>query len=532
MGVTHKIGIGDEVRQALKRGVDLAADTAKVTLGPRGRNVVLDTNPYTNPVNTNDGVRIVREVQANDAFEKIGVRIVKEVAEKTNDIAGDGTTTASLLTQEIINNAMVQLANGVDAVELRNDIERAAGMVVANLKSQATPITSLPELINVATISCGNAELGKIVAEVVYKLGADGVVTIEDGETDTTTARMTEGIELRGGFLVSAFINQRAKQESHLDDVPVFVTDQDITTAVEVAKMMEACAMNNFKRCVLIANNITGEALVNCVLMWNQKKFEMLPIRVQAHGEMGKGLLKDVAIATGATFYAGDEGYRLLQSHENQYDFNHFGRAARVIATKDRTTIIDGAGKDAIAERVAELQAQANNAIRAFEADNLKERAAKLRSGVGVITVGGIIETEKEERKYRIEDAINACKAALEAGIVSGGGTALYRSIVAFDGEIMTPGNNAIMKACQAPLQQMIYNGALMVDRSDLERIISDRAATIDMKTGTVVNALEAGIIDPVKVVSTALINAAQAAALFVITERVVTSETDTSEKV
>lgn len=527
----HQTKNGDEARKAIQVGIDHAADIVKVTLGPRGRNVVLDTNPYAaHPLNTNDGVRILRELDSDDPWKKIGIKTAKEVAEKTNDVAGDGTTTASILLQAIVKAGMVQLANGVDAVQLRNDIEQAAKAVIAEVDKQVVETKDIEELINVAAISSGNRELGAIVAEVVHKVGADGVVTLEDGE-DTTTGRVSEGIELRGGIVASVFINRPAKQESQLDDVPVFVTDQDITTAYEIARMAEACAGAGFKKCVLVANNISGEALVNAAILWNQNKFHLLPIRVQAYGDHGRGLLRDVAIATDATFFTTDEGHKLPQLPQDPFSIDLFGHADKVIATKDRTTVIGGAGEDQIADRISELEAQAKNAIRAFEKEQIKERIAKLRSGVGIITVGGVIGSELDERKWRIEDAINASKAALEAGIVTGGGSALYRAAGRVKLET-TPGTQAVLVACQEPLRQMARNSGFELDKRDLADVIAKDTSSFDFRTGELVEALEAGIIDPVKVVKQGLLNASSAAALFLITEAAVSAAEDDSEKV
>lgn len=532
MGNTKTVD-GIKARQQIQAGIDYAADIVKVTIGPRGRNVVLDTNPYLNyPLNTNDGVRILRELDSDDPWKKIGIKTAKEVAEKTNDVAGDGTTTVTVLLQAIVKAGMVQLGNGVDAVQLRNDIEAAAKAVIEQVDKQVVETSDLESLINVAAISCGNRELGKIVAEVVHKVGADGVVTLEDGE-DETTGRVSEGIELRGGFTANIFINRPARQESVLEDTPVFVTDQDVTTAYEIARMAETCAQAGFKRCVLVANNVTGEALVNAAALWHQNKFHILPIRVQAYGDHGKGLLRDVAIATDATFFTSDEGHRLPQSPGDPFSMDLFGHASKIIATKDRTTVIGGSGEDQIDERIKELEAQAKNAIRAFEKDQIKERIAKLRAGVGIITVGGVLGSDLEERKLRIEDAINASKAALEAGIVPGGGAALYRAAhKAFEGANKSSGIMAVFNACLEPLKQIAANGSVELDKSDLKELLEKDGQTIDFRTGELVDALKAGITDPVKVVRSALLNASSAAALFLVTEAAVSNQEDESEKV
>lgn len=524
---TH--AMGDDARQRVKKGIDLVADTVKVTLGPRGRNVILDTNPYSNPINTNDGVTIAREIKANDPIEKVGTKLVKSVAGKTNDVAGDGTTTASILVQSIVKAGMQQLANDADAVTLRGDIEKAARAIVEDIAKQSRSTNDLESLIHVATISCGNEQIGRVVAEVVHKVGADGVVTIEDANEFDTTSRVTEGIELRGGVQLPIFYNNKAKQQSELSDVPIFVTDHTITNALEVVKIMEVCHQNNFKKAVLVANNISGEAMAAAVMNWAQGKFQLLPVRVMAYGDQGRGVLRDVAAATDAKFFTFDEGDRLPATMEQGYNFEHFGHLERIVASKDRTTIIGGAGdRDA---RVEELEAQLPNLVKEFEKDQIKERIAKLKSGVGVISVGGVTDTEREERKLRVEDAINAAKAALANGIVTGGGAALYRAAARLKGAI-TPGSAAVINACKAPLKQMAINGSIELDKSDLAALVEDPEKAIDFRTGELVDAYKKGIIDPTKVVTSALYNAASEAALFLTTEAVVTASGDDSEKV
>lgn len=525
------VTFGNDARQEIKQGIDLVADTVKVTLGPRGRNVVLDTNPYGNPINTNDGVTIAREIEGVASNEKIGAKIVKEVANKTNDVAGDGTTTASLLLQAITTYALQQLSNQSDPVEIRKGIEEGAKAVVIELEKQKIETDDIDSLTAIATISCGDYELGKLIAEVIHKLGPDGIVTVEDSPEENTTSRVSEGLELRGGFPLPAFITKPATQEAVINDAPIFVTDHDITNGLEVIKIMEVCAQNGIKQAVLIANSISGEALASCAINKMQGKFTLIPIRVTAFGEQGQGVLRDVAAATGALFFTKEEGHRLPASMEDNYNWEDFGRADRIVATRERTTIIGGAGDRE--GRIAELESQIPNMKRAFEVEQVKERIAKLKSGVGVISVGAITETEREERKLRIEDAINSTKVALKAGVVAGGGAALYRaSFSDFGGQEIRPGFQAVLSACQEPLKQIAKNSGFELDRSDLEKIRKQEKLTIDFTSGEVVDSKTAGIIDPFLVVSTALKNAASAAALFITTEASVYQENDTSEKI
>lgn len=528
---------GNQARSEIKTGIDLVADVVKTTLGPRGRNIVLDTDPYRPPLNTNDGVTIARELHSNNEFEEIGCRIVKAVANKTNDVAGDGTTTASLLLQAMTTHGLQQINNGTDPVLLRRGIEKAADAVVNALKDEIVETKDLEALINVATISCGDPEVGKIVAEAVHKVGSEGVVTIEDSESVETSSRIAEGIELRGGIQLPAFITNPARQEADITDVPVFVTDHDLTNGLEVVKIMEACAAKGHKQAAVLANSVVGEAMASCVLNKGQGKFNLIPIKIQALGEQGQAVLRDVAAATGGTFFSRDEGHKLPAATHESFDFDHFGHAERVIASKDRTTILGGAGD--VEERIEELEAQLNNLTKAFEKNNLKERIAKLRSGVGVIRVGAVTEAEREERKLRVEDAINASKAALSDGVIAGGGAALYRAARKVQKEknidLSTADGSglvAVIKACVEPIKQMALNSGLELDKADLKRVEEDKKLTIDFYTGEVVDAIEAGIIDPSLVTTSAIKNAASEAALFVITEGAVTATEDDSEKI
>lgn len=529
--------LGDEARTKIKEGIDHVADRVKITLGPRGRNVVLDTDPYRPPFSTNDGVTIAREIHSKDEFQEVGVKIVKAAASKTNDVAGDGTTTASLLLQAMTTHALKQINNNADPVLLRKGIDKAARAVIDELKGEIVETKDLEDLINVATISCGDPEIGRIVAEAVKKVGAQGVVTIEDSEDEETSSRVAEGIELRGGIQLPAFITNPARQEADIKDVPVFVTDHDITNGLEVIKIMEVCAANGHKTAALIANSVVGEAMASCIINKQQGKFTLIPIKVQALGEQGQAVLRDMAIATGGKFYARDEGNRLPAGPQEGFNWDDFGYADRVIASRDRTTILGNAGE--VDERIKELEAQMENSKQAFEKNNIKERIAKLRQGVGVIRVGGIGENEREERKLRVEDAINASKAALENGVIAGGGAALYRAATKVQKDshidLSTEDGNGIMAvvtACFEPIKQMAHNSGFELDKADLKRVIEDKKLTIDFNTGGVVEAFKAGIIDPSLVTISAVKNAASEAGLFAITEAVVTVTEDTSEKV
>lgn len=527
MQSTNDILFGDEGRKRVQAGMDEVADAVKVTLGPRGRNVILDVAPEYQPLSiVNDGVTVARAVNPKGSFEKRGAKIIKTVAERTNDVAGDGTTTATILMQAIVKAGMQQLGNGADAVALRQSIEAAAEEVLGALHAQKVETKDLESLVSVATISCGDPKLAKIVAEVVHKLGADGVITLEDAESEDTTSELSEGLELRGGIQLPIFITNQARQHTQLDNVPIFVTDHDLTNGLEVVKFMELCGANGQKAAVIIANSISGEAMATCVINHAQGKFTLVPIRVQAFGEQGQGLLRDIAAATGGTFFAKEEGFHLPITANDSYDWDHFGHADRLLATKDRTTIIGGGGDREA--RIKELEAQLPNIKVAYNKDQTKQRIARLKSGVGTISVGAITDTEREERKLRIEDAINATKAALDSGIVAGGGAALYRAAQAVkktQGDTLDAGFAAVLAACEAPIRQMALNSGVELGSTELGRLKAGKRLTIDFRSGEVVHGIDTGIIDPYKVVSSALRNAASEAALFLTSEAVIVNE-------
>lgn len=510
---------GDDARQRVKKGIDLVADTVKVTLGPKGRNVTIDHSPFANPLNTNDGVSIARELTFKDKYLNLGAKAVKEVAAKTNDIAGDGTTTASLLFQTIITEGMKALSNGQDAVSIRRGVDKAAEVLCRAIEKEAVKATDQESLRSIATISCGDEEIGKVIADTIYKLGTDGLVTLEDSADAVIGSEITEGLRLRGGFQIQQFVTHPARQEAILEDaltgVPVFVTNLSLNHGPEVIKFMEVLAQAGFKQGVLIANAIEGEALATALINSKQGRFQLLPIKVVAYGETGEGVLQDVASATGARYFAREEGAKLAD-----ITIEDFGRTRKVVASRDQCTIIGGEGD--VAARVKELHAQIEQKS-GFQKEALQERVARLESAVGLIKVGGTTDTEREERKMRVEDAINATKAAFKAGVVPGGGSALFRA--SRYNETRSPfgdegtGYLAVQKACQAPLRQMIKNSSLELDRADLDKVAKNKKLTIDFNTGAVVNAQDSGILDPVQVVISALRNAASGAGLFLITE-------------
>lgn len=514
---------GQEARAAIKEGIDLFANVIGKTLGPRGRNVVLDTNPYAPPLVTNDGVTIARELQGTTPASQIGAKLAREVASKTNDVAGDGTSTATVLFRAIVAEAMKALSTDADAVAVRAGIEAAAEAVVEAVEGAKTNVDDLHSLTAIATISSGSTQLGELVGKVVHELGADALVTIEDSPEADTRSEVSEGLELRGGIQSPRFIADPAKQQTVMERVPVFVTNHAITTGLEAVKLMEAASGRGFKHAVLIASSIDGEALATCFENWVQGKFQLLPLRVAGFGPIGEEALRDVAAVTGGRFF--DRQFdKLPTGRDDFFAPEFFGEAGRVVATRDKVTVLDGAGdKDA---RIAEVEAQLET-LRDYEADSAKERIAKMRSGVGRIYVGGVTDTERGERKLRLEDAVNATKAALSSGVVPGGGTALYRAAHEINADNLMSsdflaGFNAVKLACNAPLKQMAANGSFSLDRHLLQELDEEPESAVDWKTGELVNAMKSGVIDPTRVVTAALSNAASAAAMFVVTEAAV----------
>lgn len=515
---------GEEVRSKIKAGIDKVADTVKVTLGVRGRNVILDTNPYTSPVNTNDGVTIAREFILADRFENIGAKLIREVAAKTNDVAGDGTTTASLLMQAIIAEGIKAIGNGADAVYIRRGVQRASQAIVEYLKKESVKADSLDMLISTARISCGDDALGEMVAKAVQEGGVDGVVTLEDNAETSTVITQIEGLKLRGGFTVPNYINSAELQQAILNKVAVFVTNQNITLAQEMAQIMEATHASGKKEVVVIANSIDSDALMTSLKNWLENRFFALPIRVMAYGDMGEGMLRDVAAITGAKFFDGAANDRVIEVTKDDLGF-----AEKVVATRSDTTIITS-DEERKAERIKTLKAQVKATDKEFEKEGINERIAKLNNSVFTIKVGGITDSERTERKLRVEDAINATRAAMNDGVIVGGGSALYRASmkVGVEGtgdELL--GFELVLRACQAPIKQMALNSSITLDRSDFEKIESHSKATIDFISGQIVDGYTAGIIDPIKVVTSSLENAASAAGLFLITEAAVVLERD-----
>lgn len=515
---------GDDARQAIKQGIDIVADTVKVTLGAKGKNVVLDTQPYAPPLVTNDGVTIARELFLKDPYQNIGAKLAREVASKTNDESGDGTTTATVLFQAIVNEGMKVIANGTDTTALRRGIDKAVAAITESVKSEAVMTNKLNDLIATATISCGDPEIGKLVAGVVSKLGSDGLVTLEDNQDATIVSEFLEGLRLRGGYTFPVFVTNQESQQSVFNNVAVIVTNQSLTVGEEMSRIMETVSISGAKECVIIAQSIDGDALITALMNWQQGKFRALPIRVNAYGELGEGMLRDVAAITGATFIDSAEGKRITDITSEDV-----GHATKIVATKSETTIITE-DEDAKKARAKELKAMLKDA-RDYEKQSLEERIAKLTTGMATIKVGAALDTERQELKLRVEDAVNATKAALGDGIVAGGGSALYRAtreLLGYD----EAGVKIVVAACTRPIELMADNSGIKLDRSDYEQIEIPGKA-IDFNTGQVVDGIKGGIIDPARVVTSTIKNAASAAIMFLTTEAaVITTEPPKPEQI
>lgn len=502
--------LGDEAFKKLKKGIDSLADTVKLTMGVRGKSFSLDTNEYARHTVTNDGVTIARNFRALDRTENNGIKQLREAAEKTNDNAGDGTTTTMVLMQSIIDQGLKTIAAGSDGILLREGIQTATDKIVDYLETEKIDASDLKSLAAVATISSRDSKIGELIAKVVKEAGEDGVITLEDGLEDTTYKKI-EGLRLRGGFMGEFFVNLPERRQTVFSDVPVLVTNRDITVAAEMGKIMEVVSNMGKKEAVVIANGIDGDALATAIVNWKSKAISILPLRVMTYGEAGEGALKDVAAVTGATYLDENEPRSLLDIVAAD-----FGRAAKTVTDKHETTIISN-DTELKEERVKQLQSALDDA-KEFEAESLRERIAKLKSAMFTIKVGGRTDTERGELKTRVDDAIKAARAALEDGVVAGGGSALYRAVMAqVKPDVTTDegiGEQIIYKALLAPINQMATNSGYILDKGDFKAILSKRKA-INFRTCEVVDAFEGGILDPLKVVLECVKNSTSGAKIF-----------------
>lgn len=530
--MAKRILYNEEARKALKRGIDAVADAVKVTMGPRGRNVVFDKG-YGAPTITNDGVSIAREVTLADKFENMGAEIIKEVASKTNDVAGDGTTTATVLTQAIINEGLKHTTMGVNAMGVKSGIEKAKKAVVEALKSIAKPIKNSEEIKDVATISAESSEIGAIIADTIEKVGKDGVVTVEESQAFGVTSELALGMEFDKGYVSPYMITHSDRMEAVYSDAPILVTDKKISSIKEILPLLEKLASTGKKELVIIAEDVDGEALTTFVLNKLRGGFSVLAVKAPGYGDRKKEMLRDIATVVGAQVVSEELGLKLENAEATV-----LGRAGKVIASKDDTVIVGGKGKKAdIDARVAEIKKQRELSTVKYDVEKYDERIAKLTGGVAVIKVGAATETEMKYLKLKVEDAVNATKAAIAEGIVSGGGVALIKAgakvqadrakskeVMSRDEEI---GFSIVLKALEAPLKQIAMNAGHDDGAVIIEKIRASKANLgFDFKENIEVeDMLEAGIIDPVKVTRTGVENAASAAAILLTTEVAIAEE-------
>jgi chaperonin GroEL len=519
----------EQVRSALKRGVDIVAGAVKVTLGPKGRNVALSKS-WGGPTITNDGVSIAKEISLADKFEDMGASIVKEVATKTNDKAGDGTTTAVVLTQAIIHEGLKRTALGANAMMVRRGIEAAAKDAVEELKKMAKEVKSKNEIRQVASIAAESETLGKTIADIVEKVGKDGVVTVEESQSIGIESDYVEGMEFDKGYVSAYLITNAERMEAEVKDAPILITDKKISTIKDILPLLEKVAQSGKKDLVIIADDVDGEALATFIVNKLRGAFNVLAVKAPGYGDRKKEMLADIAITVGAQVVSDDLGVSLEKA-----ELNMLGKAQRVVSTKDSTVIVGGRGKKAdIEERVAQLRKQLENTDSKFDREKLEERIAKLSGGVAVIRVGAATETEMKYLKDKIEDAVNATKAAIAEGIVPGGGAALAkvaeklaRKIDSKSHDEHTVGYRILLSALGAPLLQIAENAG----RQDAAVVLQDVVkkgpafgfnALAESDEEAIVDMYEAGIIDPVKVTRSCVENSASAAAVLLTTEAAV----------
>jgi chaperonin GroEL len=514
------LSFDEDARRALERGVDKLADTVKVTIGPKGRNVVLDKS-FGPPVITNDGVTIAREIELDDPFENLGVQLAKTVATKTNDVAGDGTTTATVLAQALVRAGLKNVAAGANPTALKRGIDAAVEAVTAELDKAATPVQGEREISHVATISAQDAAIGQLIGEAFTKVGNDGVITVEEAQTLTTELEFTEGMQFDKGYISPYFISDLESGQTVLDDPYLLITTEKISAVADLLPLLEKVIAES-KPLVIIAEDVDGEALATLVVNSIRRTFKTVAVKAPFFGDRRKAFLQDLAIVTGAQVVAPEVGLKL-----DQIGTDVLGRAGRVVVTKDTTTVTHGAGSQAaIDDRIAQIRKEIEETDSDWDREKLQERLAKLAGGVGVIKVGAATEVELKERKHRIEDAIAATRAAVEEGIIAGGGAALLHASSALEGLSLSgdeaTGVATVRTALAEPLRWIAanagYEGSVTVAR------VRDLGARegLDAETGEYGDMLAKGIVDPVKVTKAALANAASVASLLLTTQSLV----------
>ena len=526
--MAKQIIYGEEARKALQSGIDKLSNTVKITLGPKGRNVVLDRK-YGAPLITNDGVTIAKEVELEDAFENMGAQLVKEVATKTNDVAGDGTTTATLLAQALVHEGMKNVAAGANPMVVKKGMQMAVDAAVEAIKANAQPVKSSSDIARIATISAADEFVGKLIADAMEKVTADGVITIEESKTSETYSDVVEGMQFDRGYISPYMVTDTDKMEAVIDDAYILITDKKISSIQEVLPLLEKILQAGSKL-VIIAEDVEGEALSTILVNKLRGTFTCVCVKAPGFGDRRKEMLQDIAILTGGQVITSDLGLELKDT-----DIPMLGRAKQVKITKETTTIVDGAGdKDSIKGRVAQIKSQIEDTTSEFDREKLQERLAKLAGGVAVIRVGAATETEMKEKKLRIEDALAATKAAVEEGCVAGGGVALLNAIpeveklLDTDDADLKTGVNIVVKAIEEPVRQIARNAGL--EGSVIVNEIVNKKKIgygFDFSKEEYVDMFKKGILDPAKVTRSALQNAASVAAMVLTTESLVTDIPD-----
>ncbi len=527
--MAKQIIYGEEARKALQNGIDKLANTVKITLGPKGRNVVLDKK-YGAPLITNDGVTIAKDVELEDPFENMGAQLVKEVATKTNDVAGDGTTTATLLAQALVREGMKNVAAGANPMVVKKGIKLAVDTAVEAVKNNSKPVTSSNDIARVATISAADEEIGNIIADAMEKVSADGVITVEESKTAVTDSDIVEGMQFDRGYISPYMVTDTDKMEAVIDDALILITDKKISNIQEILPLLEQ-VLKGGKKLVIVAEDVEGEALSTILVNKLRGTFTCVAVKAPGFGDRRKDMLRDIAILTGGEVVASELGLELSET-----TIDMLGQARQVKISKENTIIVDGAGdKTEIANRVAQIKTQIETTTSDFDREKLQERLAKLAGGVAVIRVGAATETEMKEKKLRIEDALAATKAAVEEGTVAGGGVALLNAIPAVKALLVSTedadektGIKIVLKALEEPARQIAANAGLEGSVIVNTIMTSDKdGCGYNFATGEFVDMFEAGILDPTKVTRSALQNASSVASMVLTTESLVADKPD-----
>ena len=521
--MSKEILFGEDARRSLERGVNKLADTVKITLGPKGRNVVLDKK-FGAPLITNDGVTIARDIELDDIFENMGAQLVKQVADKTNDIAGDGTTTATLLAQAFVREGLKNVTAGANPMVVKKGIAKAVDVAINEVKSGAKKVNGTRDIARVAAVSSGDDSIGNLIAEAMEKVTSDGVITVEESKTAETYSEVVEGMQFDRGYITPYMITDTEKMEAVIDDAYILITDKKISNIQEILPLLEEVVQAG-KKLVIIAEDVEGEALSTLIVNKLRGTFNCLAVKAPGFGDRRKEMLKDIAALTGGVVISEEVGYELKET-----TMDMLGRAAQVKSTKENTIIVNGMGSaDAIQGRINNIRAELENTTSEFDREKLQERLAKLSGGVAVIKVGAATEVEMKEKKLRIEDALNSTRAAVGEGIVAGGGTAFINAIPAVEKFVSTlegdekTGGRIVMKALEEPVKQIAFNagvdGSVVIERIKMS---GKTGYGFDAYNETYVDMIDAGIVDPVKVTRTALENAASIASMVLTTESLV----------